>query len=230
VKPKTLERLALFLLVLYCDLAWKLAHWGQMSNGLAWWAIALALTIRFAFMGGLFFMFIRARKARKAASSGRACDQLLAPFPSKGGTGRFPGSSTYWVKYTHLAPSDNRSTKSADGRVATEAAWLNGNNWEKEEINEAEREKKRKDGRKVLTLTGLLTEGVSRGQRRLLPTSTIIGREAASICLRPASNRNRPVRQFEPRTGSGRYSESAPLGQIRARPARRREPMSRELF
>jgi hypothetical protein len=28
--------------------------------------------------------------------------------------------------------------------VATEAAWLNGNNWEKEEINEAEREKKRK--------------------------------------------------------------------------------------
>jgi hypothetical protein len=28
--------------------------------------------------------------------------------------------------------------------VATEAAWLNGNNWEKEEINEAEREKKEK--------------------------------------------------------------------------------------
>jgi hypothetical protein len=43
-----------------------------------------------------------------------------------------------------LAPSDNRSTKSADGRVATEAAWLNGNNWEKEEINEAEREKEEK--------------------------------------------------------------------------------------
>jgi hypothetical protein len=66
----------------------------------------------------------------------------------KGRRGRFPGSSTYWVKYTHLAPSDNRSTKSADGRVATEAAWLNGNNWEKEEINEAQREKKRKDERK----------------------------------------------------------------------------------
>jgi hypothetical protein len=28
--------------------------------------------------------------------------------------------------------------------VATEAAWLNGNNWEKEEINEAEREKREK--------------------------------------------------------------------------------------
>jgi hypothetical protein len=40
--------------------------------------------------------------------------------------------------------------------VATEAAWLNGDNLEKEEINEAEREKKRKDERKVLTLTGLL--------------------------------------------------------------------------
>jgi hypothetical protein len=40
--------------------------------------------------------------------------------------------------------------------VATEAAWFNGNNWEKEEINEAEKEKKRKDERKVLTLTGLL--------------------------------------------------------------------------
>jgi hypothetical protein len=45
--------------------------------------------------------------------------------------------------------------------VATEAAWLNGNNLEKEEINEAEREKKRKDDRKVLTPTGLLMEGLS---------------------------------------------------------------------
>ena len=44
--------------------------------------------------------------------------------------------------------------------MATEAAWLNGNNCEKEEINEAEKEKKRKDERKVLTLTGLLMEGV----------------------------------------------------------------------
>jgi hypothetical protein len=33
---------------------------------------------------------------------------------------------------------------------------------EKEETNEAEREKKRKDERKVLTLTGLLMEGVTR--------------------------------------------------------------------
>ena len=40
--------------------------------------------------------------------------------------------------------------------MATEAAWLNGNNCEKEEINEAEKEKKRKDERKVLTLTVLM--------------------------------------------------------------------------
>jgi len=33
-------------------------------------------------------------------------------------------------------------------------------NLEKEEINEAEREKKRKDERKVLTLTGLRMEGL----------------------------------------------------------------------
>jgi hypothetical protein len=50
-----------------------------------------------------------------------------------------PGSSTYCIEYTQLAPSDNRSTKSADGRVATEAAWLNGNNQEKEEIKKKEK-------------------------------------------------------------------------------------------
>jgi uncharacterized membrane protein len=73
VKPKTLERLALFLLACYCiDLAWKLGHWAEMSNSLAWWTIALALTARFAFMGFLFFTFVRARKARKNESSGNA--------------------------------------------------------------------------------------------------------------------------------------------------------------
>ncbi|MGB7464574.1 MAG: hypothetical protein WBW14_16885 [Candidatus Acidiferrum sp.] len=46
--------------------------------------------------------------------------------------------------------------------MATQAAWLNGNNCEKEEITEAEKEKKRKDERKVLTLTGLLMEGLDR--------------------------------------------------------------------
>jgi hypothetical protein len=39
--------------------------------------------------------------------------------------------------------------------VATEAARLNGNNLEKEEIKKKEK-KERKNGRKALTLTGLL--------------------------------------------------------------------------
>jgi hypothetical protein len=44
---------------------------------------------------------------------------------------------------TQLAPSDNPSTKSADGRVATEAAWLNGNNLEKEETKKKKKKKKK---------------------------------------------------------------------------------------
>ena len=42
--------------------------------------------------------------------------------------------------------------------MATEAAWLNGNNLEKEEIKKKKKEKKKK---KRLTLTGLLMEGVN---------------------------------------------------------------------
>jgi hypothetical protein len=41
--------------------------------------------------------------------------------------------------------------------VATEAAWLHGNNLEKQEIK-----KKKKKKRKRLTLTGLLMEGTDR--------------------------------------------------------------------
>src|SRR5215469_6184685 len=39
---------------------------------------------------------------------------------------KLSGGSAYWVENTPLAPSENRSHKSADGRVATEAAWLHG--------------------------------------------------------------------------------------------------------
>jgi len=64
-------------------------------------------------------------------------------FPSsEGNKGRLSGSSTYWIEYTQLAPSDNRSTKSADGRVATEAAWLNGKQFGKEEIKRKEKTEK----------------------------------------------------------------------------------------
>ncbi|MGB2668353.1 MAG: hypothetical protein WAK48_30485, partial [Candidatus Acidiferrum sp.] len=44
----------------------------------------------------------------------------------------------------------------------TEAAWLNGNNLEKEETKKKKKEKKRQNERKDLTLTGLLMEGLKR--------------------------------------------------------------------
>jgi heme/copper-type cytochrome/quinol oxidase subunit 2 len=70
MKPKTGERAALVLLIAYClDLAWKLAHWSELTKGLDWWMIAMALTIRFAVMGGLLFLFIRMRRAHKSATT-----------------------------------------------------------------------------------------------------------------------------------------------------------------
>src|SRR6266550_704783 len=50
------------------------------------------------------------------------------------------------IEYTQLAPSDNRSTKSADGRVATGAAWLKGRNSQGgREEKKQEKEKKQKN-------------------------------------------------------------------------------------
>jgi len=58
------------------------------------------------------------------------------------------GTSSVWsgLRFTTSRGGENSTgtmgifapalTKSADGRVATEAAWLNGDNLEKEEINE----------------------------------------------------------------------------------------------
>jgi len=54
------------------------------------------------------------------------------------------GNIAIRIKSTQLAPSDHRSTKSADGRVATEAAWLNGNNLEKEEMKKKKGKKRKK--------------------------------------------------------------------------------------
>jgi hypothetical protein len=66
MKSKTLERTSLLLLVLYCgDLLWKLAHWSVFSGRLPWWSIALALSVRFTVMGGLLYLFLRARKAAR---------------------------------------------------------------------------------------------------------------------------------------------------------------------
>jgi hypothetical protein len=69
MKPKTGERSVLLLLIVYClDLVWKLANWHQLTDGLDWWMTALALGIRFAFMGGLLLVFLRLRKAARSAS------------------------------------------------------------------------------------------------------------------------------------------------------------------
>jgi hypothetical protein len=59
----------------------------------------------------------------------------------------------------YLAPSDNRSTKSADGRVATGAAWLKGRNSQGEREEQKHPYRKQKKEKLYLTLTGLLMEG-----------------------------------------------------------------------
>jgi len=56
-------------------------------------------------------------------------DQVTATVPGpvsfeRGNRGRLSGSSTYCIGNAHHAPSENRSTKSADGRMTTEAARL----------------------------------------------------------------------------------------------------------
>ena len=64
MNPKIGQRAALLLLVLYClDFVWKLAHWGDLTRGLDWWALAMALTVRFAFMGGLLYALFRLKRA-----------------------------------------------------------------------------------------------------------------------------------------------------------------------
>src|SRR5258708_39842828 len=74
----------------------------------------------------------------------------------EGNRGRLSGSSTYWIGNTHHAPSENRSTKSADGRMATEAAWLEC----KESTGRKEKTERANRKRKThLTHTGLLMEG-----------------------------------------------------------------------
>jgi hypothetical protein len=95
---------------------------------------------------------------------------------------------TYWVKYTHLAPSDNRSTKSADGRVATEAAWLNGK--KREELLEAQKTLNRgrpSDGRHVransnkMLLSAAAKRDLLLGSRRVHLVRDNTGFKAASI-------------------------------------------------
>jgi hypothetical protein len=60
----TRARIVLVLFIVYCgDLVWKLANWHEMSAGLQWYIIALALTIRFAVMAGLLWLYIKLKKS-----------------------------------------------------------------------------------------------------------------------------------------------------------------------
>ena len=57
------RRSALFLLIAYSvDLVWKLANWGETFGVLPWWGIVLGLSFRFAFMGGVLYLYLRLRK------------------------------------------------------------------------------------------------------------------------------------------------------------------------
>ena len=57
------RRSALFLLIAYgVDLALKLADWGETFGVLPWWGIVLGLSFRFAFMGGVLYLYLRLRK------------------------------------------------------------------------------------------------------------------------------------------------------------------------
>jgi hypothetical protein len=62
------RRSALFLLIAYClDLGWKLADWRESFSAVAWWVVALGLTVRFAFMGFLLFLYLWLKKAPQAS-------------------------------------------------------------------------------------------------------------------------------------------------------------------
>jgi hypothetical protein len=64
----TPKNAALLLLIAYClDLFWKLINWNDFTRGTPWWALTLALTVRFAFMAGLAWLYLRYKK-REAAS------------------------------------------------------------------------------------------------------------------------------------------------------------------
>jgi magnesium-transporting ATPase (P-type) len=57
------RRAALFLLIAYSvDLAIKLVDWHETFGKVPWWGIALGLTIRCAFMGGVLFLYLKLRK------------------------------------------------------------------------------------------------------------------------------------------------------------------------
>jgi hypothetical protein len=64
MKPKNGQRATLILLVAYSlDLIWKIFHWSELTSGVAGWGVALALMVRFAFMGFLLYLYLRIKKS-----------------------------------------------------------------------------------------------------------------------------------------------------------------------
>lgn len=64
ISRKWQRRAALFLLIVYSgDLALKLVDWRETFGDVPWWEIALGLTFRFAFMGGVLYLYLKLKKA-----------------------------------------------------------------------------------------------------------------------------------------------------------------------
>ena len=64
---------ALTLFIAYClDLFWKLAHWKENTVGMSRWALTGTLTVRFAFMAGLLWVYLRVKNRERAASKNQA--------------------------------------------------------------------------------------------------------------------------------------------------------------
>jgi hypothetical protein len=62
ISRKWQKRAALLLLVVYSvDLFFKLVDWRETFGKVPWWGIALGLTVRFAFMGGVLFFYLKLR-------------------------------------------------------------------------------------------------------------------------------------------------------------------------
>jgi len=69
MKPNPTAAFAcLFLLIVYSiDFMWEALHWRAFAWGAPWWAIAIGLVVRFAFMAGILLLYLRLRKKRQSA-------------------------------------------------------------------------------------------------------------------------------------------------------------------
>jgi len=68
VKPTIMSWLCLFLFVAYCaDQALKLPHIIDLPPNAPLWTVILALSVRFAFIGALFWGFLYFRRKAKLA-------------------------------------------------------------------------------------------------------------------------------------------------------------------